>query len=157
MIIFLKAGKKKQSLGHTPSSPRIFYALGRFIITLKQWDQQASYNPVIFTSEDNALSWNEITEYTATLSAQDKIKYIDIGPDNQDYFSFELENASGGTSFVAIGSKDFIGKPLHAHASHEIVALAGDNENGWVAIASDGHSYIGTPKASVIAAARKNE
>ena len=49
---------------------------------------------------------------------------------------------------VAIGNRNFEGpytQDSRPRGPHGIVAVAGDDENGWVAIGSDGHSYFGAP------------
>ncbi len=166
------AGWQKRGTFLEPCSPcRILYGADRFIVTFfKKGDLgELSQDCRIFSSIDNGSTWTQSKQYFGYFNNQPVTPiYVHNGSwahhevDDNDYF-FALKGPSEKTRFVMIGglafttqeiyySKQDLDVPLDAwnygttrpRGPHGIVAFAGDEENGWVGLGSDGTSYFGT-------------
>lgn len=176
----LKAGwAKKGTIKNSCSPGRVLYGADRFIVTYVKYVNSFMFEPAsyytyryveechfILTSLDDGSTWKKSNEYCGNFNPEQEVTFINIGSEanaaNAIYFA--LKEPGEETRFVGIGSESFY--PISYYDSFisigsdqgpegtETVDIAGDDENGWVAIASDGSSWLGLPATSTRRATR---
>lgn len=160
----LAAGWQKRGTFEGDYSPdRVLYGADRFIITCTKKTQCDLYSDLrghspffydlyeyyILSSLDNGSFWKETESYSGHFNPEQEVTFINVGSDASYMTVFALQEPSEETRFVAIGSENFIPQDYLPYGPHGIVVVAGDDENGWIGVASDGRSYFGAPNTSI--------